>query len=160
MDARESLGGILAAVEKIAGTLPVVYPVHPRSRKALDSSGLADRAGVAAGLLLTEPMGYHDFIALEAQARFVMTDSGGVQEETTVLGVPCLTLRENTERPVTVACGTNRVVGTEPERIVEAAETILAGDVPRPARQPELWDGRASERIADILKRGKDGITE
>ena len=157
VDDPESLERILGAVEAVAVDLPVVYPAHPRSRKALEASGLIDRARASAGLVLTEPKGYHDFIALEAQARLVMTDSGGVQEETTVLGVPCLTLRDNTERPVTVACGTNRVVGTEPKAIVSAARAILDGDVPSPERQPELWDGLASERIADVLVTGKDG---
>lgn len=158
VDEASALGGMLDAVEAIVADVPIVYPVHPRSAKALEAAGLAGRARAIEGLILTEPKGYLDFVALESQARFVMTDSGGVQEETTVLGVPCLTLRANTERPVTVACGTNRVVGTEPAAIVQAATAILAGDVPRPQRQPELWDGFASERIADVLDSGKDGI--
>ena len=97
-----------------------------------------------------EPLGYVDFLALIADARLVMTDSGGIQEETTALGVPCLTLRENTERPVTVETGTNQLVGTDPARAVSAAREVLAGRV-RPGRIPELWDGRAAERVADVL---------
>ena len=159
VDDEAAFAGILGALEEVGRELPVVYPVHPRSAKALESAGLGDRARSVEGLLLTDPQGYLDFIALEAQARFVMTDSGGVQEETTVLGVPCLTLRPNTERPVTVACGTNRVVGTKPNDIVKAAKAILAGDVPNPQREPELWDGKASERIADVLGMGKEGST-
>jgi UDP-N-acetylglucosamine 2-epimerase (non-hydrolysing) len=159
VDREAAFDGILEAVEEVARELPVVYPVHPRSAKALESAGLGERARSIEGLLLTEPQGYLDFVALEAQARFVMTDSGGVQEETTVLGVPCLTLRPNTERPVTVACGTNRVVGAERGAIVRGARAILAGDVPSPERHPELWDGRASERIADVLEERKEGLT-
>ena len=98
------------------------------------------------------PAGYLDFIALQASARLVLTDSGGVQEETTVLGVPCLTLRDNTERPITVTEGTNQLVGRDPERIVKTAVSVL--DAPPPARRPALWDGHAGERIADALLAG------
>jgi UDP-N-acetylglucosamine 2-epimerase (non-hydrolysing) len=104
------------------------------------------------GLRLTEPLGYLDFLHLMAHARLVLTDSGGVQEETTALGVPCLTLRDTTERPVTVSQGTNRVVGTRPEGIVRAARRVLTG--PRPRRRvPPLWDGHAGERVARVLAR-------
>ncbi len=141
---------ILGALEAIARDVPIVYPVHPRSREMLEKGGLSERAEGIDGLILTDPLGYLDFLALEGRARFVMTDSGGVQEETTVLGVPCLTLRSNTERPVTVTEGTNRVVGTDPAAIVEAARAVVAAGG-RAERLPELWDGRAAERIADIL---------
>ncbi len=144
--------GILDAVGEIQRDVRVVYPVHPRSRKTMEAWGLAKTAAGFQGLTMAEPLGYLDFTALESQALFVMTDSGGVQEETTVLGVPCLTLRENTERPVTVTEGTNRVVGLEPRAIVKAARGILSGgDVDRTPRRPELWDGKAAERIAAIL---------
>jgi len=144
--------GILDAVGEIQRDVRVVYPVHPRSRKTMDAAGLAKTAAGFQGLTMTEPLSYLDFTALESQALFVMTDSGGVQEETTVLGVPCLTLRENTERPVTVTEGTNRVVGLEPRAIVGAALGILSGGgVDRTPRRPELWDGKAAERIAAIL---------
>ena len=102
------------------------------------------------GLRLVEPLGYLDFLALIADAKLVMTDSGGIQEETTALGVPCLTLRENTERPVTVEVGTNQLVGTDPARAVAAAREVLAGGARR-GRIPELWDGRAAERVAGVL---------
>ena len=104
-----------------------------------------------AGLRVIEPLGYLDFIALEASARLVLTDSGGVQEETTVLGVPCLTLRESTERPITVTEGTNTVVGRDPATIDSAVKRALSGGVP--PRRPAVWDGRAGERIADVLVR-------
>ena len=157
VDSATALEGLLGALAAIGSEIPVVYPVHPRSAKMLEASGLSDLARSTRGLVLKEPMGYLDFVALEAGARFVMTDSGGVQEETTFLGVPCLTLRPNTERPVTVACGTNRVVGSEPDAVVAAAKGILDGDVPDPKRQPELWDGRASERIVDVLLAREEG---
>jgi UDP-N-acetylglucosamine 2-epimerase (non-hydrolysing) len=99
-----------------------------------------------------EPQGHLPFLALQASAALVLTDSGGVKEETTVLGVPCLTLRENTERPVTIDQGTNQLVGRDPSRIIAAAQQVLADGVP--ARRPELWDGRASERIAEVLVTG------
>lgn len=152
VDDARAFEGILEALESIAREVPVVYPVHPRSREALERGGLSSRAEGVRGLTLTNPLGYLDFLALEAQARFVMTDSGGVQEETTVLGVPCMTLRSNTERPVTVTEGTNRVVGSEPSAVVAAAMEFLSGGARRPGRLPEFWDGRAAVRIADTLE--------
>jgi UDP-N-acetylglucosamine 2-epimerase (non-hydrolysing) len=146
--------GILSAVGEIQRDVRVVYPVHPRSRKTMEAGGLLKTAAGLPGLTMTEPLGYLDFTALESDALFVMTDSGGVQEETTVLGVPCLTLRENTERPVTVTEGTNRVVGLEPRAIVEAARAVLSGKADRTPKRPELWDGKAAGRIAEILARG------
>lgn len=133
---------LIQALGEIAEDCPLVFPVHPRSRARL--SGATPR-----GLRLVDPLGYLDFLALQAGARLVLTDSGGIQEETTVLGVPCLTLRDNTERPVTVTHGTNRVVGRDPEFVVRAARQAL-NDPPTP-RQPALWDGRAGERIAAAL---------
>jgi len=123
--------------------LPLIWPVHPRTAAKLDAVGLP------ANLTAVAPAGYLDFIALQASARLVLTDSGGVQEETTALGVPCLTLRENTERPITVTEGTNLVIGTDPRRIVTAAGLVLAD--PPPKRTPALWDGHAGLRIADAL---------
>jgi len=151
VDDAGAFGGLLEAIETIAAEIPIVYPVHPRSRRMLDATELTDRATGIGNLVLTDPVGYTDFVALESRAAFVMTDSGGVQEETTVLGVPCLTLRRNTERPVTVTEGTNRVVGSAPDVVVAAARDCLASRRGPQPKRPELWDGRAGERIADVL---------
>ncbi|WP_334141062.1 non-hydrolyzing UDP-N-acetylglucosamine 2-epimerase [Rhabdothermincola sp.] len=137
------LRGLLAALASVSRQLPVVFPVHPRAR------AVVDEIGVAPGIRLLDPLGYLDFVALEAAAAVVLTDSGGVQEETTVLGVPCLTLRDSTERPITVEEGTNRVIGREPQVIVAEVERVLQHGVP--AQRPALWDGHAAERIADVV---------
>ncbi len=140
------LDGLLDALTRIAEDLPLVFPVHPRTRAAIGTRALPDR------FRLVDPAGYLDFVALQDAARIVLTDSGGVQEETTMLGVPCLTLRHNTERPITVTDGSNHVVGTDPATIVSTAQSVLATeqDYPRPA----LWDGKASARIIDALTAG------
>src|SRR3712207_4948738 len=152
VDEPEVLGRILSALKRIGERLPVVFPIHPRTRKSLEGLGLPGAMGPGGRVRLVEPLGYLDFLRLYSGARLVLTDSGGVQEETTALGIPCLTLRENTERPVTVELGTNRVVGTDPERIVAEAEAALAKDRQKePPRIPPLWDGRAAERILDAL---------
>jgi UDP-N-acetylglucosamine 2-epimerase (non-hydrolysing) len=143
-----TLRGILSALGRISERLPVVFPIHPRTRKNLEEFGLLETE--LTGVRLVEPLGYLDFLRLYSGARLVLTDSGGIQEETTALGVPCLTLRENTERPVTVELGTNRVVGTDPERIVAEAERALAEDR-QEKRVPPLWDGRTAGRILDAL---------
>jgi UDP-N-acetylglucosamine 2-epimerase (non-hydrolysing) len=157
VDDPDRLSSIITAVRRIAAELPVVFVVHPRTRARLEDQGLAN--GCMKGRLqLADPLGYLPMLGLLDAARFVMTDSGGIQEETTVLGVPCLTLRENTERPVTLECGGNRLVGWRSEAIMEAACDLLAGKAAEP-RLPEKWDGRAAVRIAEILKdhfRGKD----
>jgi UDP-N-acetylglucosamine 2-epimerase (non-hydrolysing) len=132
--------------------MPVVFPVHPRTRKRIAESGLGASLERTPGLRLVDPMGYLEFLALTSQARLVFTDSGGLQEETTALGVPCVTLRENTERPITVEEGTNTLVGTDPERIRHAVASALRGEG-RAARRPQLWDGHAAERIVAILRR-------
>jgi UDP-N-acetylglucosamine 2-epimerase (non-hydrolysing) len=137
------LGTLLTALGQVAALCPLVLPAHPRTHEPLR------RAGLPAGIEVIPPAGYLDFLALEASAALVLTDSGGVQEETTALGVPCLTLRDNTERPITVTEGTNRLVGRDPDRIVAAAKHVLAA--PPPPRAPALWDGRAGERIAAVL---------
>lgn len=149
VDRPGTLSALMSGIELLAGRIPVVFPVHPRTRARLADLRARARTGPS-GLLLCEPLGYLDFVSLLGDARLVLTDSGGVQEETTVLGVPCLTLRESTERPVTVAQGTNRVVGTNPRRIVEAALPLLAGSA-KPASVPDLWDGLAGTRIAARL---------
>ena len=136
------LEALLDALASIAVAIPLVFPAHPRTRERLAGS-------TPAGVLVVDPVGYLDFISLQANARLVLTDSGGVQEESTVLGVPCLTLRDNTERPITVSEGTNRVVGRNPPDVVRAAFEAL--DTPPALRRPALWDGRAGERIAEVL---------
>jgi UDP-N-acetylglucosamine 2-epimerase (non-hydrolysing) len=143
-------GRLLDAIEVIQRDLPILFPIHPRTRKNLESSALAGRVGGMRNLRLVDPAGYLEFLKLMSSARFVLTDSGGIQEETTVLQVPCLTLRESTERPVTVDNGSNQIVGTDPARILAAYQT-LAGAPGRRPLIPPLWDGHAADRIAGIL---------
>ena len=143
VDDPEVFAGLMGSVAKLAVDIPVVYPVHPRARPALDA------LGTPTGMVAVEPVGYLDAIALQASARLVLTDSGGLQEETTVLGVPCLTLRTTTERPVTVDQGTNELVGVDPSAVDAAIRRVLASAPP--ARCPALWDGRAAGRIVDAL---------
>ena len=147
VDDAATLKNIFAALTEIAAELPIIFPAHPRTQTRLKEFDITPPPGVK----LIEPLGYRDFLQLWSNARLVLTDSGGLQEETTALGVPCLTLRENTERPITVEQGTNQVVGRQPERIVAAALEVLRGDQNRRPRIPDLWDGRAAERIVDAL---------
>jgi UDP-N-acetylglucosamine 2-epimerase (non-hydrolysing) len=148
VDSEDTFRRILAAVVTIAEEMPVVFPVHPRTRQRLKEFGVDVSRGQ---LLLTDPLGYIDFLSLTSHARLVLTDSGGLQEESTALGIPCLTLRENTERPITVTEGTNQVVGTDTERILAGFRRALVA-VGSP-RKPDLWDGRTAERIARVLRR-------
>jgi UDP-N-acetylglucosamine 2-epimerase (non-hydrolysing) len=141
------LADTVAQLSHLAEEMPVVFPVHPRTRKMMES--LPDW-NPPPGLTLIEPLGYLDFLSLETDARALLTDSGGIQEETTYLGVPCFTLRANTERPVTVELGTNTLLGLDPAAIAEIPAT-LASLPPAPPEPPPLWDGHAAERIADIL---------
>ena len=152
VDDPETAGGLVDALLEIATRLPLVFPLHPRARDAFRRHGLLDRLERALRVTLLEPLGYLDFLDLQSGARLALTDSGGVQEETTVLGVPCLTLRENTERPATVDAGTNRVVGCRREDVVRAAMESL--DAPPSGRVPELWDGAAADRIAQHALHG------
>jgi UDP-N-acetylglucosamine 2-epimerase (non-hydrolysing) len=154
---------LLAALEEVGRRIGLVFPVHPRVPSRLREvpggrEWLAATAGrrSATGMRPIEPLGYLDFVALLSGARLVLTDSGGVQEEATFLGVPCLTLRESTERPVTVTQGTNRVVGTDPARILEEVQQVLAA-APGARLGPPLWDGRAAARIVRILTGGVHG---
>lgn len=152
VDNKQTFGRILDALEKISSSLPIVFPVHPRTRKTIAHLGLGDRVQSMTNLRLIDPLGYLDFLSLYSTARLVLTDSGGIQEETTSLGIPCLTLRENTERPVTVELGTNVVVGTDTDKIVTAANAALNGASSRRLSQVPLWDGHAAERILDVLE--------
>jgi UDP-N-acetylglucosamine 2-epimerase (non-hydrolysing) len=156
VDDPKTLQGILSAVSVLAADFPVFFPIHPRTRKNVESFGLtrylANRgAENRVGIVPLDPLGYLDFLSLNDRARIVFTDSGGVQEETTVLGVPCLTLRENTERPATVEHGSNQVVGVNPDRILAAARYILQKPAPE-SQRPPLWDGKAAPRIVAILR--------
>ena len=156
VDSPAALAGLVTALGEISGEVPLILPAHPRAAEALRERIHADR--IPAGRIrIIPPAGYLDFIALQAGARIVLTDSGGVQEETTALGVPCLTLRDNTERPITVQEGTNTLAGRDPARIVEAARRVLAN--PPAKRRPKLWDGHAGDRIAEILLNGGTAAT-
>jgi len=150
VDAPAVLSRLFDAIERIAAEMPVVFPVHPRTQVRFEQFGLARRLEAMTGLRQTEPLGYLDFVKLMDNAKLVLTDSGGIQEETTVLGVPCLTLRNNTERPATVQMGTNRLVGTDPAAILDGYKNVLAGGI-QPQGPPPLWDGRAAGRIAELL---------
>ena len=150
VDDRTTLAGVLSALVELSAQLPVVFPVHPRTRERLAEFGLLDQIDARAPRLrVLEPLGYLDFLRLMSGAKLVLTDSGGLQEETTALGIPCLTLRANTERPITVTHGTNRVIGTDPARIISAARAALAHP---PASRPPLWDGQAADRILNALQ--------
>ena len=140
---------VVAMLRELASVVPVIIPLHPRGRPMLEAAGLGD-AAPADRLRITEPLGYVDFLSLVRGAALVVTDSGGIQEETTVLGVPCLTLRPNTERPITITHGTNRLA--EPEDVGPLARAILGAGVTMPASAPPLWDGHAGERIAEVIQ--------
>ena len=149
VDDAATLRGVFDVLVRLAEHVPVLFPVHPRTRKMIEQFGVER---LPSSLQCVDPVGYLEFLGLEAEAQLVLTDSGGIQEETTVLGVPCLTLRDNTERPITVTAGTNRVVGSRPEAIWEAVQAVLA-DKRATLPPPELWDGRSAGRIVDVLER-------
>jgi UDP-N-acetylglucosamine 2-epimerase (non-hydrolysing) len=146
VDSLDKLTHLLGAIDSIAKEVPVIFPVHPRTKQKLAEAGIRHDPN----LFLIPPAGYLDFLCLLSKAALVLTDSGGIQEETTALGVPCLTLRENTERPVTISEGTNLLVGTDPAKIVAAAKESLASGG-KSGRIPRLWDGHAAERIVEVL---------
>jgi len=153
VDDCDAFARILSALEEISQRLPIIFPVHPRTRSRIAEFGFAERVQRAKGLRLVDPLGYLDFLRLYSGARLVLTDSGGIQEETTVLGIPCLTLRENTERPITIEMGTNQIVGTDTKKIVQAASASLdTQSNPQPPRIPPLWDGHTAGRICDALQ--------
>lgn len=156
VDDPAKLEAILEAMGELRERLPIVLPLHPRTRNRLEEAGLLERARSLLGTGLCEPLGYLEFLHLMARARLVLTDSGGIQEETTILGVPCLTLRPTAECPITVTAGSNRAIGSAPERIVPEVERILAGDSPS-GEVPELWHGKAAKRIVEVLCSGAQG---
>ena len=147
---------ILDAFEVIQKDLPLIFPAHPRTKQRIQALKDAGKYSGLDSLHLIEPVGYLEFIALERDAKVILTDSGGIQEESTVLGIPCLTLRENTERPVTVTVGTNRLVDPKKDDILRAIKPILEG-APVSGKIPEKWDGKAAERIVDVLLKIESG---
>lgn len=162
VDKIDNLLSILEALEELKSRLIVVFPVHPRTKKRIEEFGLSDRftsnnsaEGSGKRIRLIDPLGYLDFLCLMKRARIVLTDSGGIQEETTFFGVPCVTIRANTERPVTVTNGTNVLAGLTKEQIVSAVEYQFGRTLE--TRVPELWDGRAATRIIEIIVRKADG---
>jgi UDP-N-acetylglucosamine 2-epimerase (non-hydrolysing) len=152
VDVPETFARIFRALETITEKLPVVFPVHPRTRKTIADLGLSDRVAANEEPARCRSAWLSRFSRALQQSRLVLTDSGGIQEETTALGIPCLTLRENTERPITVELGTNVVVGTDTAKIVNAASAALNGSGPKAVTQPPLWDGHTSERILNVLE--------
>lgn len=152
VDVKETLTGILDALIAVAEKLPIIFPVHPRTRAKVEEFGFGDRIA-GSDIRLIEPLGYLDFMRLYSGAKIVLTDSGGLQEETTVLGIPCLTLRHNTERPITIEMGTNILVGTDPDKIKQAAFEVLENNSAISAKIPPLWDGKTAGRICDELVR-------
>ncbi len=153
VDDKEILKGILETISAIGEQLPVIFPIHPRTRKMIERFGFQKYFSVnkgEAGIRLVEPLGYLDFLHLTMNAKMVLTDSGGIQEETTVLGVPCITMRHNTERPITCVEGTNVIVGNDPDAITEAARAVLQGRYKK-GIIPKFWDGMAAGRIVQWL---------
>ncbi len=150
VDDKETFSGLLEALLEISEKLPIIFPAHPRTRGKIEEFGFSEQVEKS-NIKLIEPLGYLDFMRLYSGAKLVLTDSGGLQEETTALGIPCLTLRENTERPITIEMGTNILVGTNPEKIKQTAFEILSNDVKKDAKIPPLWDGKTAERICNAL---------
>jgi UDP-N-acetylglucosamine 2-epimerase (non-hydrolysing) len=152
VDSPETLGPMLDVLIETSKKLPLVFPIHPRTRERIARFGLAERLDAAKGIALLEPQGYLDFLALSSQARVIVTDSGGLQEESTVLGIPCLTARPNTERPITVEQGTSTLVGSDADHLRRCLASVLDGTYKK-GTCPALWDGKASARIAEVLTR-------
>ncbi len=150
VDVQENLTNLVMTLIEISRSGPVIFPIHPRTRKMIDEFALGEKLLLHKDVVLCDPLGYLDFLCLLESAALVITDSGGIQEETTYLGVPCLTMRENTERPVTVTEGTNQLMGTDYDRLRGEAAKIFGGERKK-GRIPEMWDGRAGERIARII---------
>lgn len=150
VDDPAALARLLGVLEVVQRDMPVIFPIHPRTRKNLAAAGLMNRVEAMHNLRLADPLGYLDFLKLTSNARIVLTDSGGIQEETTILAVPCLTLRENTERPVTTQLGSSYLVGNDPERILTAYRDVMEGRARKP-QTPPMWDGQAADRIVRVL---------
>jgi len=153
VDAPEVLAGLIEALEFIQADQTIVFPAHPRTRSKLEAFGMGERLAAMSNLRILDPLGYLDFLKLIASASVVLTDSGGIQEESTILKVPCLTLRENTERPITLEVGSNRLGGSDPAKIIAAYREVREGSA-GDCRVPPLWDGHAAERIVEVMRRG------
>jgi UDP-N-acetylglucosamine 2-epimerase (non-hydrolysing) len=151
VDAKEGFENIISILDAIQSKMKIVFPIHPRTRKNIEEFQLDNKIKEMENLIITEPLGYLDFLCLMDNSKLVLTDSGGIQEETTVLGVPCITLRDNTERPVTVEQGTNLLVSIDKNKVIEKAMNIINNEIKSNKRVPELWDGKTAERIVDIL---------
>jgi UDP-N-acetylglucosamine 2-epimerase (non-hydrolysing) len=151
VDEPDVLRGIVDVLTEVSEGLPIVWPIHPRSRRMLAQADLLPRIAKSPGLKVIDPVGYLDMLTLNRHARVILTDSGGLQEEAVVLGVPCITLRHNTERPATVEAGANRVVGNRPDAIRAAMSSLRSGAEPR-ITIPELWDGMVAGRIVQVLR--------
>jgi len=158
VDNRENFVVLISALKTVSQKIPIIFPVHPRTRKQIEAFSMSKNFNSCesmsenrSGIFCVDPLSYLDFVKLMSHAKLVFTDSGGIQEETTILGIPCITLRENTERPVTVTEGTNALAGTDPEKINKYTDDILCGAWKK-SRVPKLWDGKAAERIVSILK--------
>jgi UDP-N-acetylglucosamine 2-epimerase (non-hydrolysing) len=150
VDTPEALGPLMKCLGQISSRIPLIFPLHPRTRNNLKQFGLLNPEGQSQNIIYTNPLGYLDFLNLLLSATLVLTDSGGIQEETTFLRVPCITLRNNTERPVTVTMGTNYLVGTDQDNILKTAFAVIDGNQ-KEGHIPPLWDGNASARIIEIL---------
>jgi UDP-N-acetylglucosamine 2-epimerase (non-hydrolysing) len=150
VDQVDDLKTLTLQLSKVQEELPILFPIHPRTRARLESSGIISSWEALPNMKMVEPLGYLDFLSLMSSARVVLTDSGGIQEETTVLGVPCLTLRDNTERPITVDQGTNQLVGARGDNLEEAFNIVISQNIFN-SNRPELWDGRAAQRIIGVI---------
>lgn len=155
VDDRSTLAGLLSTLEEAAKGFPIIFPARPRTMERIEEFGqrgsLKKGAVTGPGIYVTEPLGYLDFLHLMTKARVVLTDSGGIQEETTIMGIPCITIRDNTERPVTITEGTNRLAGTDRKKILQAVSDAIGGRFPE-GRTPELWDGKAAERVCRVIE--------
>ena len=150
VDEYNGLKMLLIALSEISGKIKIIFPMHPRTKKNIYELGLSSILNPSSNLIITEPLGYLDFLKLEMNAKFILTDSGGIQEESTYLGIPCLTLRENTERPITITEGTNQIVDLNVESIVNSATDIIEGKNKK-GKIPKYWDGKTAARIVKVL---------
>lgn len=154
VDTKKGLSVILDAFAEISKHIKLIFPIHPRTRNRIAQLGMQSKVDTMKNLILLDPIGYYDFIRLQKDAKFILTDSGGIQEESTYLGVPCLTLRPNTERPITITEGTNQLIELDTDKIISAANEVLSGKNKK-GKIPELWDGKTASRIVEIFRKNK-----